>query len=172
MNALQLVIDIGPEAEAAVERFAAALLQDSAVTCSREDAVAALGGRFVISGDSTPPAWILALPEDQRERVLARTFLLGCRRAPGMLQDLEQHRVAGGIEGTTVWLWNTGRHQGSYGIAARRDVVPHLGAQCADEPFASQRYCFYRGATGTLPEALLSYLRMLDGLLQTHGTAM
>lgn len=82
-----------------------------------------------------------------------------------MLDDLEQWRVAAGVDTLVYQLWEPPRSQGTgYGIAGRRDVVATIGGEPASEPFASEHYCIYGSSTSrSLPQALVEYLAALPG---------
>jgi hypothetical protein len=130
-----------------------------------EDAeIAVSSDAFVLLFDDRPPAWMVALDDEIRDRRMSRLFLLHGQRLPSLLHDLEKHRLAGGIEAPLYMRWRSHPEKTTgYGLAGLRSVADRLGARCSPPPFASERYCVLDQPNAhSMTEALAHYLTALD----------
>jgi len=117
-------------------------------------------GFLLVYGDRPLP-WMLAGDEAERSKLLQRVFLLQGQRAPGVLEVLEAHRLAGGIEAMRYMVWRQRpERESGYGVVGLRSVVDRMGGVCAPEPFCSQRYCVFNEVRSqSLTQALAEYLK-------------
>lgn len=137
-----------------LRRFAAGPVELRANAQGSDDRAA-----FLAVVGSEPPAWMMSLSGAEREAMLSRTILMRGPRAPAILEVLERHRLAGGIENLRYRSWETKPDSESgYGVVGLRQVVARIAGECAAEPFASEHYCVYRSSkASSLPQALAEY---------------
>lgn len=135
-----------------------------AVAIREDTPLSDTGDVFLLVPSNAPSDWMRSLPDDARRSTLARVMLLQCHRAPRMFDTLESERLAGGVEYLRFTTWERRpEHDSGYGVAGLRDVVPRLGGECAEEPFASPHYCIYKSRTArSLPQAIAEYLSALS----------
>ena len=128
---------------------------------------------FLLVLSNSPSEWMLSLPVGDREETLGRALPLQCVRPPGLLQLLEEHHLAGGLDYLRFSMWEAHpSRESGYGIAGLRQVVDRLGGECAPKPFTSAHYCIYRSPTSkSLPEALVEYLNALAEMRGRHRPA-
>jgi hypothetical protein len=67
----------------------------SMVTIKVDERGSVDAGALLLGLRSEPSPWMVALTAPEREQVVARTFLLLGERAPGILDVLERHGLAG-----------------------------------------------------------------------------
>lgn len=133
----------------------------SDVAIKLDDKSSAAGDAFLLLLSSEPSPWMLALASDERAQVLARTFVLLGVRAPSILDVLERHRIAGGVESMRYSKWKGAPDaDNGYGVVGLRAVVERIGGECADDPYRSEHYCVYRSRSAQdLPQAIAEYAR-------------
>lgn len=111
-----------------------------------------------------PSEWMRSLPGEARAKLFSRTLVLLAYRAPEILEVLERFGLAGGVEYRRYTLWQSRPPTSDVGyrVAGVRSVVERLNGECAKEPFATAKYCFYQTQTSrTLPAALAEYCTAL-----------
>ena len=147
-------------------RFADELKQhgdgwDVSATEDRPDAVQQTDVVLLLS--DAPSAWMRDLLEPAREHLMKRTILLQCQRPPNMLNDLEEHHVAGGVAAVRLLHWQSHPEKDTgYGLAGLHAIVKRLGATCASPPFASRNYCIFAGPNAhSLTASLAAYISAL-----------
>lgn len=112
---------------------------------------------------SEPSRWMVEHPSHSSTRILSRTLLMLAPRAPGLLNVLEHHGLAGGVETARYLHWVSSPHLDTgYGVAGLRRVVTQICGECAERPFATDHYCIFQSAKSTgLPQAVAEYCSQL-----------
>lgn len=146
-------------------RFAAELRQYGCDVRVVADRAVVPAGAFALIQDSSPPDWLLPKAEWKSERA-RRVFLLSCQRPPGMLRELEEYGVAGGVDHLRYASWES-RPQADtgYGLFGLREIVDRMGATPGSATFSSENYCVFTARNSqSLTQSLASYLAAIDEL--------
>lgn len=139
--------------------FAAALAMHTQLEVLTVEApVASLGnGTFVLLDETIDERDLIGCDPSMSSRIV----LLNAERAPGLLETLEQWRLAGGVETNRYRRWRYERDRESgHGLFGLRAVATEMGATCAESGvFATERYSSIGSdACRDLPQLIARYV--------------